>query len=159
LLWKERLAQLVRISVVQRLMLWGISLTVARQRVGVAIIAEDENGRILMLRHVFHPYSPWGLPGGWLNRNEAPAAGALRELREETGLTAALDAPVYVSYDPTSSIIGIVYKAKIHPGSLSLSSEILEANWYPVEALPSPITPTVKEAIEAAVSSGQGIAS
>lgn len=28
----------------------------------------------------------WGLPGGGLHRGEAPLAGALRELREETGI-------------------------------------------------------------------------
>jgi 8-oxo-dGTP pyrophosphatase MutT (NUDIX family) len=31
----------------------------------------------------------WSLPGGGLRPNEDPAAGALRELREETGISAA----------------------------------------------------------------------
>lgn len=30
----------------------------------------------------------WGLPGGGLHRNEDPLEGALRELREETGIVA-----------------------------------------------------------------------
>lgn len=131
-------------------MIGGIYLTVPGQRIGVAVVALDGKGHVFMLRHVFHPAWPWGLPGGWLKRNEAPEEGALRELKEETGLTAVIGPSILVSHGDHPAHIGIAYKAKLLPGDLSLSPEIMEACWFPMEELPSPLNPFVKEAIAAA---------
>src|SRR5260370_4779557 len=49
-----------------------------------AIIFDDE-GRILLLEHVFRPDSGWGIPGGFLSKGEQPAEALRRELREEIG--------------------------------------------------------------------------
>src|SRR5256885_17105237 len=46
----------------------------------------DDAGRILLLGHVFRPDSVWGIPGGFLGRNEQPEEGLRRELREEIGI-------------------------------------------------------------------------
>jgi ADP-ribose pyrophosphatase YjhB (NUDIX family) len=154
--WKERLSRLMRYAPIQLLMRLGIMLTVPRQRVGVGVVALDEEGSVLLLHHVFHPYAPWGLPGGWLQHNEDPEAGALRELHEETGLTAVIEAPVYVSGHPGPTHIGIAFLASVEPGELSLSGEILEARWFPVEALPSGLLPSARSAIEAALPLASG---
>ncbi len=65
-----------------------------------------------MLRHVFHPAWPWGLPGGWLKRNEAPEEGALRELKEETGLTAVIGPSILVSHGDHPVHTGIAYQSQ-----------------------------------------------
>ena len=88
--YKKRLARLMQFRFLQVLMVWGIYLFTPRHRVGVNVVVMDERQRVLLLKHVFHPQSPWGLPGGWLSRHEDPKEGVLRELREETGLTAVL---------------------------------------------------------------------
>lgn len=147
------MARLVRFRLVQRLMIWGIYLTVPSQRIGVAVVALDGEGRVFMLRHVFHPTWPWGLPGGWLKRNEAPTEGALRELKEETGLTAVIGPPLLISHGTSPVHTGIAFKVDLIPGDLTLSPEIMEASWFPVEELPAPLNPFVKEAITAAQSS------
>ncbi len=147
------MARLVRFRLVQRLMIWGIYLTVPSQRIGVAVVALDGKGRVFMLRHVFHPAWPWGLPGGWLKRNEAPTEGALRELKEETGLTAEIGPPLLISHGTSPAHTGIAFKVDLLPGDLTLSPEIMEASWFPVEELPAPLNPFVKEAISAAQSS------
>jgi len=134
-------------------MLWGIYLTVPRHRIGVAVVALDGEGRVFMLRHVFHPIAPWGLPGGWLKRNEAPEVGALRELREETGLTAVIGPPISISHNTSPANTNIAYQAELQDGNMTLSSEILEARWFSIGELPSPLNPYVKEAIVAAYSS------
>lgn len=105
-----------------------------------------------MLHHVYHPTARWGLPGGWLNRGEAPADCALRELEEETSLSAILGPVVYVSQGRIPLHIGIAYAALIIPGEINLSSEILAADWYYPDTLPEPILPFVRESILAAVS-------
>lgn len=130
----------------------AVRIFVPRQRVGVALVGFDGEGRILMLNHVYHPDIKWGIPAGWLNRGEAPATCALRELAEETGLSAVLGPIVHVSKESIPPHIGIAYIATILPGKITLNSEILAAEWYYPDALPEPILPFVRESISAAVS-------
>jgi ADP-ribose pyrophosphatase YjhB (NUDIX family) len=132
-------------------MVWGIKVVVPQKRIGVAIVLLDETEQVLLLHHVFHPFAPWGVPGGWLGRNEAPAAGGLRELREETGLTAVLGPVISVEYETKPNHIEIAYLAWVESGTLSLSAEIIEAKWFPVDQLPDGMLPFVRTAIETAV--------
>jgi 8-oxo-dGTP diphosphatase len=146
------MARLMRIPVLHHLMVWGVRLAVPRRRVGVALIALNGSGQILLLRHVFHPAAPWGLPGGWLNRRETPAAGALRELYEETGLTARLGPVVHVDGETKPDHIGIAYLGYIHqPAIMKLSPEIIEAAWFDRTQLPTSLYPFVQQAIQAAL--------
>src|SRR5436309_4033245 len=46
----------------------------------------DDEGRILLLEHVFRPDSAWGIPGGFLGDGEQPEEALRRELREEVGV-------------------------------------------------------------------------
>lgn len=150
-MWKNKAALLVRNPLAQKMMRFVIKLIVPRSRVGVAVVAVNQANEVFMVRHVFHPLYEWGLPGGWLNRNEAPADGALRELREETGLTAVLGPVVAVQHDPVTAYIGVSYVATLQPGKFQLSHELTEARWFAYGALPQPITEHTKVAIDAAV--------
>lgn len=141
----------MRLPLLRDLMLWGMKLTVPRQRIGVSMIALDEAERVFLLKHVFHPSIPWGLPGGWLGRNEAPARGVLRELYEETGLTAVIGPVVHMALEKEPAHIAIAYLAQIQPGDLTLSSEILEAQWFPIHSLPQPQYHFTEQAIRSAV--------
>ncbi len=148
--WKERIAGLVRIPFADRLMVLGIRAIVRPVRIGVALIAFNEEGDVLMLRHVFHPSFPWGLPGGWLAAGEDPGDCALRELHEEAGLTADLGPPVHIARDPHPDHIGIAYLGWIHPGEPEPGPEIMEARWFAPNKLPQPLLPFTKQAILAA---------
>jgi len=128
----------------------GITLVVPRQRIGVGLVAINEEGDVLLLQHVFHPFTPWGLPGGWLKRNEHPKDGVLRELQEETGLYGVVDRPILVNYDSHPPHIGIAYRGKIISGEISLSPEIMAARWFADDELPSSLDPFVRQAIQAA---------
>ena len=83
--WKESVARLVRRQPFRRMLARGVRIVVPRQRVGVSLVAFNTDEEVFLLRHVFHTAIPWGLPAGWLARDEAPARGVARELREETG--------------------------------------------------------------------------
>ena len=131
-------------------MVWAILIVVPRQRVGVGVVLFNQHRQILLLRHVFHPTFPWGVPGGWLDRNEDPAVGVLRELWEETGLTAVLGPVILVKYEQYPPHLGLAYLAYNPHGSLKLSNEIIEAAWTGLDALPELLLFT-QEAIEKAV--------
>ena len=146
------MARFMHIPGIQHVMRLGIKIIVPKHRVGVALVAFDETERVFMLKHVFHPTAPWGLPAGWLEKNENPSQGILRELYEETGLTAQIGPPISIGHHPDANHIGIVYLAEIKPGSLCLSNEILEAKWFPLTELPDKILPFTQESIETAVS-------
>lgn len=133
------------------MMALAVRLTVPRQRVGVAFVAFNEVDEIFMLRHVFHPTFEWGLPGGWLKKNEAPTAGVLRELKEETGLTAVLGPAVSVSYSSQPPHIGIAYVGQLDSGNIQLSHEIIEARWFSLDNLPAPLTPHTQQIINSAI--------
>ena len=47
---------------------------------GVRVFVEDRGGRVVLIRHSYR--SGWFLPGGGVNRREAPEAAAVREARE-----------------------------------------------------------------------------
>ena len=63
------------------------------QRVAAYVVAADARGRVLLTRFELpgHPGSgAWTLPGGGMEWGEQPHATALRELKEETGLSATI---------------------------------------------------------------------
>src|SRR4030095_1552086 len=57
-----------------------------RFTVTTAVAIFDDEGRVLLLEHVFRPDSGWGLPGGFMSVGEQPEAGLRREIREEIGI-------------------------------------------------------------------------
>lgn len=77
------------------------AVTVYTPRRAARVLLVDAAGRVLLF-HGFDPARPghryWFTPGGGLGAQESPAAGAARELAEETGLRidpAELGEPVW----------------------------------------------------------------
>jgi ADP-ribose pyrophosphatase YjhB (NUDIX family) len=149
--WKEGLARLVRRRLFIQMMGWAIRLTIPRQRIGVALVAFNDQEEVFLLRHVFHPTTPWGLPGGWLRRNEAPQAGLVRELREETGLKVTLGPVVHVVHEHYPNHVVLAYLGWIEPGPIRLNYEVLEARWHPLSKLPHSLQPFTRQAITIAL--------
>lgn len=149
-LWKRRVARMMHWPLMKWFMNLGIQIVVPKRPVGVSLALLDEHGRVLLLRHVFHPYFPWALPGGWLKRRETPQAGALRELHEETGLTAVIGPVLAVDDVGDPHHVGIIFLGYPQPGPITLSSEILEADWFWPDDLPK-LLPFHQRAIETAV--------
>lgn len=149
--WKEGVARLVRRRPFNSFLAWGVRTFVPRQRVGVALVAFNANEEVLLLRHVFHTSTPWGLPGGWLSRDEAPAAGLARELREETGLEALIGPVVCAEHQAEPPHIVLAFLGSVHPGPMVFSGEILDGGWFHLERLPHPLWPFTERAIAAAL--------
>jgi ADP-ribose pyrophosphatase YjhB (NUDIX family) len=129
----------------------AIRLFVARHRIGVGVVGFNNQNQVLLLRHVFHPKAPWGIPGGWLEKKESPAECALRELREETGISAVLGPIIQITRDDPPAHLSIYYEADIEQDPQKLSSEILDWGWFDPDELPGPMLPLIQRAIETAV--------
>ena len=57
-----------------------------------AIVVLDKSADILLVKRNVEPKKGyWSLPGGFMELSETPESSALRELKEETGLTGTLD--------------------------------------------------------------------
>lgn len=85
----------------------------------------------------------WAAPGGFVQIREPLEAAALRELKEETGISAVsclLQTGVYgdPKRDPRGRVITIAYMVTLAgKGSApKAGSDAAGAAWYPVEALP-----------------------
>jgi 8-oxo-dGTP pyrophosphatase MutT (NUDIX family) len=63
---------------------------------GASVIAQDNQGRVLLVRHSY--MRGWSLPGGGVGRNEPPEAAAVRELQEEVGLNGSTPPELFGLY-------------------------------------------------------------
>lgn len=106
--------------------------------IGVTGIVRDENGQVLLLRHRLWPEGrQWGLPTGYARAGENFRQTVVREVREETGLTVVAGQLVHLrsGYQLRAEV---AYEATCIGGELRLSAlEILDAAWFPPDALPT----------------------
>lgn len=107
----------------------------ARYTVGVSAVVFDDQGRILLVEHSYHPRFPWGLPGGWIGEDEDPAAAVLRELAEELQLEAEVIRVVYAS-KTVSNHIDLAYLCEARSPVGKLSHELLGYAWVHGAQLP-----------------------
>jgi 8-oxo-dGTP diphosphatase len=107
----------------------------AKFSAGVVGVVFDEQGRVLLVEHVFHPYAPWGLPGGWVDRKESPADTVQRELREELELVIEVGPILKVEVD-YGNHLDFAYLCYSDTSVGKLSLELLNYGWYDLENLP-----------------------
>src|SRR5512143_3545339 len=72
-------------------------------RPSLAAVVTDGDGRLLLQRRSDNGL--WGLPGGSVEIGESVSDAILREVKEETGLTVAIERLVGVYSDPTFQIV------------------------------------------------------
>lgn len=97
--------------------------------------------RVLLVERGGEPYKGyWALPGGFLNPDEEAGQGALRELREETGLEPAhveqLHAYSTPGRDPREWVISVAYMALVRPREVKGSDDAADARWFPLDEVP-----------------------
>lgn len=104
---------------------------------GAGLAVVGERGVLLTKRSIEPGVGEWAIPGGHLEHEEAPAAAAVRELSEETGLRADRDDLVLLDTFTTESIddkrivsIGYVVHAGDVAGSPTAGDEVSAVEWF-----------------------------
>lgn len=95
--------------------------------------------KVLLSRRARDPGAGlWDLPGGFLESGEHPEAGILREIREETGLSASVVRLVGVAMGKYGDLdtLNMVYELDA-AGDAVPNDDSLELRWFALDALPT----------------------
>ncbi|MBI5733815.1 MAG: NUDIX hydrolase [Candidatus Kerfeldbacteria bacterium] len=97
--------------------------------------------KVLLGKRSIEPYKNyWDILGGFLELGESPAAGARREIKEETGLEIELVDLLGIfmdEYGPGGDpTLNICYLAKITAGEPKPADDVDELRWFTASDLP-----------------------
>ncbi|SHN42265.1 ADP-ribose pyrophosphatase YjhB, NUDIX family [Cryptosporangium aurantiacum] len=113
------------------------------------VLLRDHDDRLLLVRQP--PSTGWSLPGGLLDRHEHPRDAAVREVREEIGVT--LDADAVAPIVPNAHVnpfvqqVDLIFTATVDADATEVTVdqvEIGEARWFALDALPPLTGPTFR---------------
>jgi ADP-ribose pyrophosphatase YjhB (NUDIX family) len=107
---------------------------VAAFKLGAFAVIVDDVGRVLLCHR--RDLDMWNLPGGVVEVGEAPWQAALREVREETGLEAAIERLAIVDHRPEKGEIVFTFTCAVTGGVLTANDEADQLAWFTVAALP-----------------------
>lgn len=105
---------------------------------GCRVLAIDDVGRVLLIRHSYGSAS-WMPPGGGIGRGETPLAAAARELREETGCTLSGAVEIAQVVEDLHGARNGIHVIAGRTGDLPRADgrEIIEAAFFALDALPA----------------------
>ena len=104
-----------------------------------AVVFNGSQHLLLVKRGMEPSKGEWCLPGGFLEVDESPNQGVLRELQEETGLRGEVnelidivceDSPLY------GPLIIIGYRVSADGGDLQAGDDAAEVQFFPIDNLP-----------------------
>jgi 8-oxo-dGTP diphosphatase len=99
--------------------------------------------KVLLIERDLEPFAGrWALPGGFVHVDESLDEAALRELREETGVSRVYLEQVYTfgrpDRDPRERVVSVAYYAlvKLSLHSVKAATDARNAAWFDVSDLP-----------------------
>ena len=127
-------------------------LFVARFTVAAAVLITNADGAVLLAKHRFHPVTPWGFPGGVVERGEDPAHTARREIQEELGLAVTLHHIIDVApSERYRQHMLVLFHGTLDTVDISqaqLSVELDAVDWFKADNLPQDMHPLQRAYIE-----------
>lgn len=106
-------------------------------KLAVAVIIERD-GRILLGKRGDGVSSPgrWSFPSGFVERGEVVTEAAIREVREETGLTIEVGPLIGVFSEAHNPVVLIVHTAEDPGDEPTPADDLIELDWFSPDALP-----------------------
>ena len=104
------------------------------------LVVVDNRNRVLLVKRSVEPKKGfWCLPGGFMELGETPEQSALRELKEETGLSGRINMLLGVSANPSSqyhTVLMIGFLVKSYTGNLVAGDDADDAASFYYDELP-----------------------
>jgi 8-oxo-dGTP diphosphatase len=97
--------------------------------------------KILLIQRGIDPFKgKWAFPGGFLNIDESAEEGAMRELKEETNLTATYLEQFHCfsspNRDPRERVISIAFLALVKTEEVKGGDDAAKAQWFSMDEIP-----------------------
>lgn len=97
--------------------------------------------QVLLVERGIDPYKgKWAFPGGFIKMNESCEEGALRELKEETGLTNTYIEQFHTfsepNRDPRERVITVAYYALVRIQDVKAGDDATKAEWFTLDKVP-----------------------
>ena len=106
-------------------------------KVAVGVVVEDIEGRILLVKRNHEPrMGQWAFPSGFVDAGEVLEVAAAREVREETGIEASIDALLGAYSEVGETVIFIAYAGRVVSGAAVAGDEAIEVAWFAPDDLP-----------------------
>lgn len=106
-------------------------------RLVVTTFPVTDAGELILLRRGLEPgRGSWAQPGGFLEVDETPTEGAIRETLEETGLVVAPGEIIGLYARLEAAVVVLAYEARIVGGTMATSPEALEVRAFAPEEIP-----------------------
>ena len=137
----------------KRLRRWSVRLVEPRFTVSAGAVVLNEQGHLLLLKHVFRMGSGWGVPGGFIEKGEQPIDAIRRELREEVGLELESAEIVLVHTIKRSKHLEIIFLCRSRGAAKPRSREIKSASWFALDQLPPQLDQAQRDLIKRALKS------
>lgn len=108
------------------------------QNATVAVVFDDRKENFLLVKRRDVPV--WVLPGGGIDPGESPEQAAIREVKEETGVSARIVRKVAV-YTPTGWLSSEthLFECAIVSGEATVGEETRDVRFFPVHSYPAPV--------------------
>jgi 8-oxo-dGTP pyrophosphatase MutT (NUDIX family) len=109
---------------------------------GVKVLLLNAQGELLLIRNSYGDTKAFVLPGGGIHWFEAPAAAALREVREEVGIAAERLTPLSIHLARAEGKRDTVHLFSAFGAGLPKPDgiEVAEARFFPLDALPETVS-------------------
>ncbi|MCG8964412.1 NUDIX hydrolase [Streptomyces sp. CL12-4] len=134
----------------------------AHPRMAAGALFFDDAGRVLMVEPTYKDY--WDIPGGYVETGESPLHAAVREVREELGITPAIGRLLAVDWAPNEAegdkVLYLFDGGRLSPNQLASielqQDELKSFAFFTAEQLTERTIPRLARRIRAAVEARSG---
>jgi 8-oxo-dGTP diphosphatase len=103
---------------------------------------DGQSLNVLLVKRGIEPFKGrWAFPGGFIKMDETAEEGALRELKEETGMENAFIQQFHTFSnplrDPRERVITIAFYALVRIQEVKGGDDAASARWFPLDEIPA----------------------
>ncbi len=96
-------------------------------KIAVVVMVVNEEDKLLLVRN---PYRGWEFPGGYVDKEETLKDGAIREVKEESGIEVEVMELLGVEQNSLKRTNVFVFKGRPVTGKLCLSDETRDVGYF-----------------------------